>query len=128
LGLQHTLARIACSGDSEQSRPSIFNQTRDFVLPLLCLYYTRFFVDVVLKLMILLFMLLEFKEQSSCSTLLSFLSSSVIMTISTFFQASATAVGHWPWFTVYNYMNKHMPWDDGAFRLHFLTEDALQMT
>jgi len=29
-------------------------------------------------------------------------------------QASATAVGHWPWFTVYNYMNKHMPWDDGT--------------
>jgi hypothetical protein len=37
---------------------------------------------------------------------------------STFAQASATAVGHWPWFTVYNYMNKHMPWDDGAFRMH----------
>jgi hypothetical protein len=37
---------------------------------------------------------------------------------SIFAQASATAVGHWPWFTVYNYMNKHMPWDDGAFCMH----------
>ena len=27
-------------------------------------------------------------------------------------QATATAVGHWPWFVVYNYLNAYLPWDD----------------
>jgi len=26
-------------------------------------------------------------------------------------QASATAVGHWPWFVTYNYLNLYLPWD-----------------
>ena len=26
-------------------------------------------------------------------------------------QASATAVGHWPWFVVYNYCDAYLPWD-----------------
>eukprot|EP00937_MAST-01D_sp_MAST-1D-sp2_P003533 g3533.t1 len=26
-------------------------------------------------------------------------------------QASATAVGHWPWFVVYNYLDASLPWD-----------------
>lgn len=28
--------------------------------------------------------------------------------------ASATAVGHWPWFVVYNYLDAYLPWNEGT--------------
>eukprot|EP01010_Urceolus_cornutus_P000630 NODE_1147_length_1081_cov_196.437984_g876_i0.p1 GENE.NODE_1147_length_1081_cov_196.437984_g876_i0~~NODE_1147_length_1081_cov_196.437984_g876_i0.p1 ORF type:complete len:299 (-),score=51.93 NODE_1147_length_1081_cov_196.437984_g876_i0:130-1026(-) len=29
-------------------------------------------------------------------------------------QATATTVGHWPWFVTYNYLNTHLGWDDAS--------------
>ena len=33
-------------------------------------------------------------------------------------QASATAVGHWPWFVTYNYLNEYLPWNDSGTPLY----------